>query len=174
MEFRSFFESKLVKNFQKQNFQVKDLGVVGWWNLSLASKNNVFSLEKQVVSKFPSIAKESIQKMSYLGFKSQRSNLLITDDNEQKNHPIQGTLYHPTYADYKNHSININLNYLNTDTLIHEHAHMVWNNLPKYKKQIFINWFNSKKQEFKKSKEFVSNFQDVSEDEIPLILSQDQ
>lgn len=174
MDFREWInlnESvKLIQNYLRDH-QIVQLGKFGWWTVYSALKsdkppNRVITSDEynrllqsnqvrydHVVDMKDSVNyyfTDAAMKLASLGFPSMHSAVLIVDLSDKVN-PITGGGTGGE-AHRVSHGITVDRSNIDVGTIVHEHAHMFWFNLPPFKKEFFRKYYQEaiKKTEFSK------------------------
>lgn len=159
IDFKGWFETvQLLKN-NSQN-RLVNLGKLGWWTVyytlpgtknnsnefinynsylnSVKTKQNNLIPQLVDIDKIRNIFNEAAYRLSKLGFPQMGQVVVIKDYDS--NNPITGGK--SAGAQYrKEHGIIIDSNHVDLETIIHEHAHAYWHNLPKHNKAFFQNYY---------------------------------
>lgn len=178
-------ESAQIIRSHLDTYQVVDLGTIGWWRVYSTVKTTrppgkVLSLQEyqsgnylpdpwiKNLSQLHNILNESVKRLSYLGFRQMRTNLIITDLTDKTNHITGVPSGVAGSAHRKEHGIVVSKK-VDINTVVHEHAHMIWFQLPKPNKEFFQNYFRKNVLGFKPSLEQVWKLSDVRGDKNKLI-----
>jgi hypothetical protein len=141
------------------------IGVMGMWDTYYASSpkpgeqptGKVVQGKPNplILQKLNSITTEAAQRLGSVGFRSQRAILCIVDQKEMRTNHITGSTGWGGYASRSNHFMVLDLQRIDTEGLVHEHAHMYWFMMSKPAKEIFENWYrktvNANKEDFAKT-----------------------
>jgi hypothetical protein len=156
LNFKNWIEAvQLVRGYQDSH-NVSPLGKLGWWTVYSAKQPDKtgpigggsmgynFSQQPDHVvdtrdTHVRPIFEEAAQRLASLGFPRMHSNVVIVNLDDMPN-PITGGGV-GGYAENKKHGFTVARNNINVDTIIHEHAHMYWFNLPKDSQQYFKTYY---------------------------------
>lgn len=160
MHFRDYLTLESVKGVKSHlaTHQIVDFGKMGIWTVYSAIKSpqppgkilsykeyqNLFYSRKVLTDdaiysklKFESAA----YKLMSLGFKKMHASVMLIDLSDVVN-PITGGGI-GGQASRSGHVIEIDRNSVAESAIIHEHAHMLWFQLPKTKKDVFANYYRN-------------------------------
>jgi hypothetical protein len=149
--FKEWFQLNEIKSFKllKRYENYSYLGKISWWNVYAPPSNEKDKNNFDLISKLQTVLNESAYKLGSLGFKAMKSNLILSDLSHKKNRHTDGGV--AGQAHFQEHGIVIDIKKIKEYVVIHEHAHMIWKNLPKVNKDFFISYFDSKIKEFSKN-----------------------
>lgn len=144
LNFKNWIEAvQLVRSFQDSH-KLTPLGKLGWWSVYSAKDPSLQQSPDFVVelrdSKVRPVFEEAAQRLSKLGFPQMHSNVVIVGIDEVN--PITGGGIGGA-AYNKNHGFTVSRKDINANTVIHEHAHMYWFNLPKHNQEYFKEHYKS-------------------------------
>lgn len=136
-------DTKLARQFKSEGSEIP-LGKFGRFNSIYIHKNNTPDNSKEALQILQQSAPEANYRLSYLGFPSHKSKLIINDGYSHE-HPIQGgSSASFGYASRTQHGMTISLEAMKinaVDTLVHEYAHMYWFMMSPKAKNLFINQY---------------------------------
>lgn len=152
VNFKSWFEAvQLVRQFQDTH-QLNPLGKLGWWTVwSAEGYDDIVNQRNGMLGKYipddwdhilslrdshvRPVFEEAAQRLASLGFPRMHANVVIVNLGDRVNQITGGGV--AGYADKSRHGFTVDRGNINASTIIHEHAHMYWFNLPKDNQEFF-------------------------------------
>lgn len=156
VNFKSWFEAvQLVRGYQDSH-NVSPLGKLGWWTVYSAkepektgqigggSMGYNFSQQPDHVvdmrdTHVKPVFEEAAQRLARLGFPRMHANVVIVNLGDMENQITGGGV--GGYASNKKHGFTVDRSNIDVSTIIHEHAHMYWFNLPKDNQEFFKKYY---------------------------------
>lgn len=143
LSFKIWLEAvQLIRQYQDSH-RLTPLGKLGWWTVYSAKiegerwdGDHVAQLRNTHVKP---VFEEAAQRLAKIGFPRMHANVVIVGLEDMKN-PITGGGV-AGYAHDKKHGFTVDRGNINANVVIHEHAHMIWFNLPKENQQYFKRYY---------------------------------
>lgn len=157
LNFKTWMEAvQLVRGYQDSH-NVSPLGKLGWWTVFSAKERdktgqigggsmgyNFSQRPDHIVdlrdSHVKPVFEEAAQRLAKLGFPRMHSNVVIVNLDNIPNQITGSGL--GGYAKDKKHGFTISRGHIEVNLVIHEHAHMIWFNLPKDRQEFFRKYYS--------------------------------